>query len=408
MAMAAAMAVVAVAAWLTGALWARLPGDAIAPEAAIAFAARIGLTALMAGAVAFALAPFLGNRSATGLAGAVMLGSYVIHGYAAAVPAFGSVARLTWFSWAQNHVPLAGRYDWPSQLALAAGVIVLLAIGVEGFVRRDIAAASGLPVPGLPRVLLGLRGTLRRSFGEQLPASLAWGFGLGVYGFVIAAADRSFAEEIRQAPDIVQVLDQIFPADDVATPGGFLQMAFVQFGFVLVGLAAAVLVAAWASDETSGRLEMLLSTPLSRARSAVSGALAACLAIALTMALLAAGIAAGAAVAGGDVATPAAGTVAPGLYATALAGVGLPLAGPCARPSPERRSPCSPLPPSSSTSLRPRSILPGWVRGLALSAHMGRPMIGSWDGAGMATCLILTVAGIAVGAWGIRRRDVNP
>jgi ABC-2 type transport system permease protein len=406
-AMTAAMAVVALAAWLTGALSGGMPGDAIPPEAAIAFAVKTGLMALLAGAVAFALAPFLGNRSAAGLAGAVMLGSYVVHGYESAIPAFRSISGLTWFSWAESHLPLAGAYDWPSQLALAVAIVVLLAIGVEAFVRRDVVVAGGLPVPGLPGALLGLQGALGRSFAEQFPTSLAWGFGMGAFGFVVAAASRSFTEEIWRVPEIVRLVNQIFPGVDIATPGGFLELVFVEFGFVLVGLAAATFVAGWASDETSGRLEMILSTPLSRARSEIAGGLAACLAIALAVALLAASIAAGAAVAGGDAATPAAGTIVLGLYAAALAGIGFAIGG-AARPS--IAGPAVALLAIATfviDLLAPALNLPDWVHQLALSAHLGQPMVGRWDGAGMAACLALAVAGMAAGAWGMRRRDVN-
>jgi ABC-2 type transport system permease protein len=406
-AMTVAMAVVAVCAWLAGALWARMPGDAIPPGAAVAFALKLGLMSLLAGAVAFALAPFLGSRSATGLAGALMLGTYVVHGWEAAIPGFGSVSGLTWFSWVQDHLPLAGAYDWPSQLALAVAIVVLLVIGIEGFVRRDIVAAGGLPTPGLPRALLGLRGATDRSLGEQLPTSLAWGLGLGAYGFVMSAASSSFAEGIRKAPDILRFFNDVFPEGSLATPGGFLQMAFADFGFILAGLAAATFVAGWASDETSGRLEMLLSTPLGRGRWALSGGLAACLAVALAVALLAAGIAAGVAIAGGDVATPTIGTLALGFYGAALVGVGFAIGG-AVRPS--IAGPAVALLVIATflvDFLAPLFKLPDWVHQLALTNHLGLPMVGSWDVPGMVACLILAVAGIAAGAWGLRRRDVN-
>ena len=51
---------------------------------------------------------------------------------------------------------------------------------------------------------------------------------------------------------------------------------------MLAGLAAATLVAKWASDETSGRLEILLASPLSRIRWDLAGGLATLVAIGLT------------------------------------------------------------------------------------------------------------------------------
>ena len=61
------------------------------------------------------------------------------------------------------------------------------------------------------------------------------------------------------------------------------------FGSVIVaGFAAATLVSGWASDETSGRLEMLLATPLARAQWAIRSGLGALAAIALITAIIAA------------------------------------------------------------------------------------------------------------------------
>lgn len=54
----------------------------------------------------------------------------------------------------------------------------------------------------------------------------------------------------------------------------------------------------------------------------------------------------------------------------------------------------------------PALKLPDWVHQLALTAHMGQPMVGNWDAAGVAACLVLAAAGLAVGRWGMRRRDV--
>jgi putative exporter of polyketide antibiotics len=50
--------------------------------------------------------------------------------------------------------------------------------------------------------------------------------------------------------------------------------------------------------------------------------------------------------------------------------------------------------------------LPDWVHQLALTAHLGQPMVGRWDVTGIAVCLVLAAGGLALGGWGIRRRDV--
>jgi len=54
----------------------------------------------------------------------------------------------------------------------------------------------------------------------------------------------------------------------------------------------------------------------------------------------------------------------------------------------------------------PALQLPDWVHQLALTAHLGQPMLGVWDPAGIVACLVLAAVGLALGGWGIRRRDV--
>ena len=56
--------------------------------------------------------------------------------------------------------------------------------------------------------------------------------------------------------------------------------------------------------------------------------------------------------------------------------------------------------------LAPDLNLPDVVSQLALSSHMGKPMVGVWDGGGIVLCLVLAAGGLALGAWGLRRRDI--
>jgi putative exporter of polyketide antibiotics len=51
--------------------------------------------------------------------------------------------------------------------------------------------------------------------------------------------------------------------------------------------------------------------------------------------------------------------------------------------------------------------LPEWLGQLALTTHLGEPMIGAWDGAGVIACLALALGGITLGSWGMSLRDVG-
>ena len=56
--------------------------------------------------------------------------------------------------------------------------------------------------------------------------------------------------------------------------------------------------------------------------------------------------------------------------------------------------------------LAPAFKLPEWLHQLAITAHMGQPMVGMWDPKGIVLCVALPVGGTVVGAWGMGRRDV--
>jgi ABC-2 type transport system permease protein len=405
--LAGSMVVLGFATWLAGAAFGSLPGDAIPPEAAAGYALWVGLVALASGAVAFALSPFLGRAGAAGIGGAVLFAGYLLNGYQASVPALAGIANLSWFSWTAKHLPLAGQYDWASLLPVAVASVALLAVGVEAFARRDLGALSAIRVPGPPSALLGLHGPIGRSFGERLPSAIAWGLGLGMFGLVFAAASRSLAEALPQmSPGTQQVFRAVLPNFDLTTAGGFLQLVFVQLGFIVIGFAAVTLVAGWASDEIAGRLEMLLATPLARLPWAVSSAIGVYLAIAVMTAVLAAAVGIGALMAGSDAVTPMAGSVTLGLYAAAVAGVGFAIGGLV------RTSIAAEIVAFVVTAtflidlIAPPLKLPDWVHQLALTAHMGQPMVGRWDFAGIAACLLLAATGVALSGWGMRRRDV--
>jgi hypothetical protein len=51
--------------------------------------------------------------------------------------------------------------------------------------------------------------------------------------------------------------------------------------------------------------------------------------------------------------------------------------------------------------------LPTAILDLSLTRHLGHPMIGTYDPAGVVVCFVLPVGGVTLGAWGIQRRDVG-
>lgn len=205
----------------------------------------------------------------------------------------------------------------------------------------------------------------------------------------------------------VEVIRGTFPGVDMASPGWFLQLVFVEMGLIVVGFAAATFVGRWASDEDSGRLEVLLASSLTRARWIVAGGAGALAAAAVTTVVLASGIALGSALGGGEVVTPTLGSLALFAYTAAAVGIGIAIGGLWRRAWVAELVAAFVVATFLVDLLAPALDLPDWVAQLALTTHLGQPMIGAWNWGGMALCVAIAIGGILVGVWGIARRDVG-
>ena len=395
------------AAWVGGQVYAQLPADEISFESAFGFALWIGLMAIAFGSVAFVISQFWGRAAGVGIAGGLLVAGWIIQGYHAVVPGFGALTLLTPWSWTYDHVPLAGQFEWVSLVPLALVPVVLLPLGIWIFNRRDIGATAPAPVrlPGAPSIAVGLRSPAGRSFAERLPLALAWGIGLGGFMLVMASISNSISNAVADSPDLIRIFQSIFPGFE-PNAGGFLQL-MLQILFIVAGLAGATLVSGWASDETSGRLEMVLATPVARARWAVGAGLGMFGGVAVMTLIVAAGVAIGAAASGSDAVTPFIGSFALGLFALAATGVGLAIGG-IFRTAVAAEATALLVVATYLLDIVGEALQwPEWTRQLTLTAHMGHPMVGTWDVVGVAACLVLAFGGMALGAWGIARRDLT-
>ena len=397
-----AMAILAVATTASSLLFGDAAlGDTIPLLSSAGFALWCGFIALFFGGLAFALAPVLGRAGSAGVASLTMVVLWVANG----LNFGGPLVLASPFHWTANHVALVGQYDWaPLALAGVAGA-VLLAIGVELFLRRDLGVTAGLSLPGLPAAVLGVHGPVSRALGDQLPRAVSWGIGLGFMGALVASFVGPMADQLGKDTNLQATFAAIFPGFDLGSAGGWLQM-YAQLLFIGAGFAAATFVSKWASDEEDGRLEMVLTTPTARARWVIAGGVAAFLAVAVMTVLFAAGVGLGAASGGVGAADPMIGSAALGLYAVAIVGIGIAVGG-LFRTSLAAEIAALVVVATYLVDLLALPLkLPDWVHQLALTAHFGQPMVGVWDAGGVIAAVVIGVAGVLIGAWGFARRDV--
>jgi len=376
-------------------------GDQIPLLSSVGFALWCGFLAVFFGGLAFALAPLLGRAGSAGVASLVMLVLWVANGLDVA-----GIVVLSPFRWTADHIALVGRYDWLPLGLVGVVAVAFLAIGVELFVRRDLGVTAGLSLPRLPAAVLGVRGPISRAFGDQLPRALSWGIGLGLMGALIASLVGPMASQLGKDPNLSKTFAAIFPGLDLGSTGGWLQL-YAELLFIAAGFAAATFVSRWASDETDGRLEMVLTTPLARARWVIAGGTAAVLAVVVMTVLFAAGIGLGAASGGVSAGDPMVGSAVLGVYAAAIAGVGFAVGGLWRTSLAAEIAALVVVATYLVDLIAPPLKLPDWIHELAVTAHLGQPMVGQWDVGGLIACGVIAVGGILLGAWGMARRDVD-
>ena len=403
-----ATALFAVGAYASIAGFGTLPGDQVGLDAVLAHAAWLYVVALVPGALAFAVAPFLGRGGGLAAGGITLFASFIVSGYASSLSALQPLEPFSYFSITAAHRPIAGVWDWPAVAGVAGAAVVLLAIGVAAFVRRDLLVPTGgrVRVPTLP---IFLAGPFTRALGERLPASIVWGAALGLFGLIIAFSVDEFVATLSKIPEIVNLIQRFFPDADILSAGGFLQLAFFSEAILFVSIATAALVAGWASDESDRRLELLLSPPVTRAGWAVKSGLAVMVGVGIVIAIMVAGVLVGASTqaATRDLGALAIGVSVLGLYAAAIAGIGLAVGG-LVRPSL-----AAPVALILAIGFFLWELI-GSIVGLsdelldlALQRHLGQPILGQFDLAGMVACVVLAVGGIALCAIGMRRRDIG-
>ncbi|HEX6868022.1 MAG TPA: ABC transporter permease subunit [Candidatus Limnocylindrales bacterium] len=403
----AAMLLLAATIWFVGAAFGSLPGDEIPVSAALGQVALYGVMMLAVGGVAFATAPWLGRTRGLAFGLVVLFASYLIYSYSTLSPVIEALKPLSFFTWTAGHRPMAGVTDWPSVAALAGITVVLFVIGVIGFVRRDLGSVANVGWLRLPSLPAGIAGPFSRQLSDRTAIALAWGLGIGLYGVLVVASADAFSDMIGNLPQIAALIATIYPDLDLTQPSAVLQLTFFSFGSFIIGLAGASFLAGWANDEGLRRLEVVLSTPRSRASWTLRSGLGVMAAIGIVTVVIAVMIGIAVAAQGGDVVDPVSGIAILGLAAAGFAGVGL-AAGGLSRSS-EAAGVTGLLIVATLLidTLGAALKLPAWVLDLSLYKHMGQPMAGVYDPVGIVVAAVMAVGGLALCVFGFTRRDVG-
>ena len=353
------------------------------------------------------------RRGATGIAGVVVLALFMLNSAARSGVNVGAIRWLSPFYLFERSKPLLrdGLLDVPATAALALGSLVLLSIAVVAFTRRDL----GGPL---------FRGALRAARERHRPAGdpllrtpvlaivdqqriwiVGWAIGLAVLATFLASITKVMVDAFGSSD--IPILRAYFERAGINAYGSFIGVIWFSTLLLLIALFVAVQVNGWASDDADGRLETILSAPVSRARVVVERIAAVLIACAILVAASSVAVYLTAASAGISLQSGrfvfASAAVLPVAYA--FSGIGHALVGWRPRVAVAILGALAVV-GYFTQQFAPIFQWPERTSNLSLFALYGTPMSKD-DWGGIATLIVIGLAGTVIAVAAMRRRDVG-
>ena len=201
------------------------------------------------------------RRRATGFAMGVLFGAFVLRMWADGSTTAGWARWLTPFGWVEN-LHAFGANDLFPLVALVAAPVVLGALAVLLVRRRDVGAGvlrADDSTTGSTRLLSG---PLAFAARRQMAELTGWGAGVAVLGILSGGLAESLVGFPQAQPAATALLEQVGMGAAV-TPAGFVAIMNVFYAVVLAAYAIAAVHADY-EDETTDRLDLPYSNPVTR------------------------------------------------------------------------------------------------------------------------------------------------
>lgn len=218
------------------------------------------------------------RQTATALGVGIPVALLIVNGIADTVPAAAWIGGISPFHWMERTGSAApgGTFDLGSTLGLAAAAVVLVGVALPAFGRRDVG--SGLltwrrrqsgPVRVASRNPM-LRMPFTEGLWEQRVGLAAWVVGTMGLGAAMVSVTKSTADALFSNSRLAALFQGASPGPIYAS-----LLGFIWFGFALLILAGYSVVQAsrWSAQDQEGRVELLLSAPVSRSRVIIDRAL---------------------------------------------------------------------------------------------------------------------------------------
>jgi ABC-2 type transport system permease protein len=387
--------------------------EAVSAAAVVEASALLVAIGLACYALALLVAQLAPPRSATGVAGIVLLALFLVNSLSRV---FSSLSTWRWLSPFRYYdlsqpLPPGGHFDWRALVVLLAIVVVATAAAATAFQRRDLGGQLvRVPVrtAAVSHVVTGAawwRWPVLRGLFERRVGVIAWAIGMAGLAIVFVSLTKTIVQVLLSLPALLPYLS-IFISQQVYP--GVLGFTWFNVAQLLFAALAITYVARWAAEDADGRLELALSQPISRSAVVVER-MATLIASALVIAAISGVTLHYAAHLQGIDLNPGR-VVAASLmlvpFAVVFAAAGSLLA------AWNPRAAVGVLGAFAFASYLDTELgsiykLPLWVQDLSAFKLFGTPLLTGVDGRNLALLLLLSLAGLASSILLMERRDVG-
>jgi ABC-2 type transport system permease protein len=215
---------------------------------------------VMTGITAVAVQLTSTSRSAGGIAVAALLLAFAVRAVADTSTEGPDLAYASFLGWAERVSPFGENRFW-LLLPAVATMAVLLVVADALLQRRDLGSGLWAARPGPARAPASLRSAAGLAWRLQRGALLGWTIGYAVLGLVVGSIASS-VEEIATSPGIEEMFRKMSGGQGTLVETFFgTELRVLAIGVAAYGIATALRLR---SEESGGRAEVVLATPVSR------------------------------------------------------------------------------------------------------------------------------------------------
>ncbi|HAC44551.1 MAG TPA: hypothetical protein DCF65_00640 [Chloroflexi bacterium] len=246
-------------------------GETISTVAALQAALVLAALGVCCYSLTLLFAQFTSARNSTAIAGVILLALFLVNSLSRTFDALVSWRWLSPFHYYEQSSPLTpgGTLDVRAALVLLGIAAAAAALAAFAFRYRDVGSPLiSLPTPSRrPSYQMSRSPVWRipvlRDLYERRVSLLVWTVGLSALGALFVVLTKSIVKPLLAIPELAPYFALFVNGNIYASFFGYIWFGFAQ---LLMAGFAITQVARWSAEDSDGRLELILSNPVSRAR----------------------------------------------------------------------------------------------------------------------------------------------